>query len=383
MKVVYSLVGRIIYFVSKMGRVKALVMDQEYYGEWLNEIFLQLSKTEISKRNSYLRYCLRKIQECVSLINNGELQFEAVNYLYNEKEHISDIVEKICSGDKSKDWVNILFTKVAVLVNKFRLTPIQLNSEDYYKDKVETLESDKEKLTRKLASLSNQHGKEQEENRKQIASLNSELRSKEEALQDAKKQYERAKSQVEAQENINTRITASFLFLSQKSGIIEEEKKRLNLLYYAYMIISGLILIGFLIVEIIMWYYLLQERGLICWVYYIRFYLPVPLCTGLLWFSVYQMNRAQRQILNIANQLHSIKYVESLLLALNNMSLDAKDGLHKVQNALDQIVEKYIGHLDWLSEEAISRAIAKDKVSVDIDKLTSLVNTIQATIKRT
>ena len=254
-----------------------------------------------------------------------------------------------------------------------------MNSENYYREKVDSLEADKERLTNELASLSSQHGKEQTETKKQIASLNEEIKAKETALKEAKAQYERAKSQVEAQNNINTRIATSFIFLSQKSDIIETERTRLNFMYYVYAAISAVIFICFLIVEGFLWCSILNEKD-IAWPHYVRFYLPVPLCTGLLWFSIYQMNRAQRQLLNIADKLHNIKYIEGLLMAVNNLSLDANNGLSKVQNILDQVVERYIHQYDMLSEAAIEKSLAKDKVSVDAEKLARILKDIKTIV---
>lgn len=356
-------------------------MDQEYYENWLTNILERIQQTDvaIARSNPYINISIRRINECCSLINNNELHSEAVQYLDSECGNIEEIVEKIALCDDTKDWASILFSKITTLLNLLHYSKKQLNSEEYYKEKVDSLEADKEKLNNEIVRLSNQHGKEQKETEEQIASLNEDIKAKETALQEAKAQYERAKSQVEAQNNINTRIATSFIFLSQKSDIIETERTRLNFMYYVYAAISAVIFICFLIVEGILWCGILGEEN-VAWSHYVRFFLPVPLCTGLLWFSIYQMNRAQRQLLNIADKLHNIKYIEGLLMAVNNLSLDANNGLSKVQDILDQVVEKYIHQYDMLSETAIDKSLAKDKVCVDAEKLARILKDIKTIV---
>ena len=67
-------------------------------------------------------------------------------------------------------------------------------------------------------------------------------------------------------------------------------------------------------------------------------------------------------------------------MAVNNLSLDANNGLSKVQNILDQVVEKYIHQYDMLSEAAIEKSLAKDKVSVDAEKLARILKDIKTIV---
>lgn len=51
------------------------------------------------------------------------------------------------------------------------------------------------------------------------------------------------------------------------------------------------------------------------------------------------MNRAQRQLIIIANQLHRIKYIEGLLLAINNLSSDVSEGIATIKNVINNIIQ--------------------------------------------
>ena len=53
---------------------------------------------------------------------------------------------------------------------------------------------------------------------------------------------------------------------------------------------------------------------------------------------IYQMNRAQRQLLLIANQLHHITYIEGLLSALGSLSTDITEGANKIRSVIEQLI---------------------------------------------
>lgn len=197
-----------------MGRVKSLAMDQEYYANWLSQILNQLEHSDQAKTNPYLKYCIRKIDDCISFLTDGDLHLEAVRYLDEEKQNIEDIISKILDCDETNDWSNILLSKITVLVNKFDIPKILLYNEGFYKNRIESLESEKDSLTQELANLSDQHDKEKTEIQTKMSKLQSEIKEKEKSLKEARAQYENAKSQVEAQNNINIRIATSFIFLS-------------------------------------------------------------------------------------------------------------------------------------------------------------------------
>ena len=76
------------------------------------------------------------------------------------------------------------------------------------------------------------------------------------------------------------------------------------------------------------------------------------------------MNRAQRQLIIIANQLHRIKYIEGLLLSINNLSSDVSEGIATIKNVINNIIQNYLQSNESLTEATLQQEISKDKLSL-------------------
>ena len=76
------------------------------------------------------------------------------------------------------------------------------------------------------------------------------------------------------------------------------------------------------------------------------------------------MNRAQRQLIQIANVLYHIDYVEGLLLAINQVSVDVNSASEKIGVILDYLIKNYMPTSDRLSEQSLDTEISKDKINL-------------------
>lgn len=72
---------------------------------------------------------------------------------------------------------------------------------------------------------------------------------------------------------------------------------------------------------------------------YIPFYLPIPLAGALLWAFIYQMNRCQKQLIFLANRLHTVRYTEGLLKAVCSLTNDVEKNEEKVAKIIDHIID--------------------------------------------
>ena len=80
--------------------------------------------------------------------------------------------------------------------------------------------------------------------------------------------------------------------------------------------------------------------------------------------AIFQMNRAQRQLLFLTNQFHHDHYIESLLLVINNISFNALDGAEKIRTIVEKMIEGYIHFGNNVVEKHINEEIEKDKINL-------------------
>ncbi|MCS2842903.1 FlxA-like family protein [Bacteroides uniformis] len=200
-----------------------------------------------------------------------------------------------------------------------------------------------------------------EELQRQKDELTNSLHAVEAQVAQLKKEKQELIKQKDAQETLKTQIKETFKDLQTYIKPIEDEQKRLNFLYYGY-IIGGILSLAALTFSI---YFFIQNRSaFVKWTDCIPFYLPISFCAAILWICIFQMNRAQRQLIIIANQLHRIKYIEGLLLAINNLSSDVSEGIATIKNVINNIIQNYLQSNESLTEATLQQEISKDKLSL-------------------
>lgn len=83
----------------------------------------------------------------------------------------------------------------------------------------------------------------------------------------------------------------------------------------------------------------------------------------LLWGFIHEMNRAQRQLVILAKQIHEIEYVEGLLLTINKLSTNMNDSMNRVNSAIDKLVEN---HLIYKDEKLTDEMLLKKEERKDL-----------------
>ncbi|WP_159447295.1 hypothetical protein [Cellulophaga tyrosinoxydans] len=246
-----------------------------------------------------------------------------------------------------------------------------INSEEYYSKKINELESREAELRKFLEYNKN----ETEEQRRLAIETNEQLKVIENELNKKKKELELKEKQEDAKNDWEQKINETFDNLKEYLKPIENEHKRLNILYYAYAILCIITLILIVICEITLLYKISNSVELPKLNEYLIILLPLPIAGALMWGFIFQMNRAQRQLIAISNNIHSIKYIQGLLLSINNLSLDINDGITRVNSALDKIISNHLNRkvisneVDLISEEG------KDKI--EIDKILKIISTVK------
>lgn len=246
------------------------------------------------------------------------------------------------------------------------------NSKDYYENQISTLE-------KKIFDLNQQLSKSQQ-SQEQKEVLTKDLEITKEQLEQAKSNNEELKKALDAQENLKGKISQAFVELKTHIKPLEVEKKRLNWMFYTY---AGLCLCVLVLLVYFEYKYLLRwvdiKSNEIKLIDYLPFYIPVPIVGGLLWVFMYQMNRAQRQLMVVANVLYHVDYIEGLLLAINMISSNVAAASEKISQVLDNLIRNYISMPNGQFERSLDKEISKD--SINIDTFIDLAKKVKDVIK--
>lgn len=128
-----------------------------------------------------------------------------------------------------------------------------------------------------------------------------------------------------------------------------------------------------------------QGNGLPTFQEYFSVVLPIPIALVLLWGFVHEMNRAQRQLVILAKQIHEIEYVEGLLLTINKLSTNINESMTKVNNAIDKLLDNHIKYKDdtLLDEILLKKEEQKDpKPHEETLKILKEVNELLSSYKK-
>lgn len=252
-----------------------------------------------------------------------------------------------------RDFLSVIndLNAISTIENPIRFG--DYNSEKYYTEQIKGLKDKEEKLNDEIKGLK-QNITEKEEKEKELEIVQERIRQSEEEKDELLKK-------LDAQNNMQIRISKVFSELKKCISPLQEEKTRLNRMFYAYAILCGVV---FLVLVYFEGRYLNQWEGAKKWIDYLPFYVPLPIVGGLLWAFIFQMNRAQRQLMQVANVLYHIDYVEGLLLAINLVSSDVNSASEKIRDVLDKMISNYMSTSDSLSEKTIDAEISKDNINL-------------------
>lgn len=184
-----------------------------------------------------------------------------------------------------------------------------------------------------------------------------------------KVELEEKKKQENAIVEWNTKIKATFGELKKYLQPIKNEHDRLKQLFWAYSILTAMVILFIVILEIVICIKFHKADIFPEWKDYLVLILPIPVTGALLWAFISQLNRAQRQLVVLAKHIHEIEYVEGLLLSLNSLSIDINDSMKRVNTAIDRLLDNHLSigakHSKY-DEESIVREEKKDMIPTDI-----------------
>ena len=108
----------------------------------------------------------------------------------------------------------------------------------------------------------------------------------------------------DAQSNLKKKIEESFSILTCDVNPINVEKERLEKLFHIFKRSMVGVVLFLLVWEVVCVWVWIADDWPHSLIEYMPFYLPIPLCVGLFWVAIFQMNRAQRQLLFPVSYTH-------------------------------------------------------------------------------
>ena len=321
------------------------------------------SKDKLSLRISSFTARLRDEEHCHDTVSALYAKFEELldlqKVLHNEK----------ISADTTKRLRSFLEYGEQEYEKEMRSRDATLNTMEFLQMQKENTEKEISTLEADIESLENDGGNKRNElirMRTRISSLKSYLETlnqkilKKESLDDETKELSKKISPL----TINSQDLLKELTC---------EKMRLNVTFYVYV---GLIIlvIGFLTGwETYLISSLYQEFPPKDWMKCLILYLPIPITAGLLWAFIYQMNRAQRQLVRIAERIHIIRYKNALISTSMNLYSDGLKNEDHVAKLIDGIMKS--------GDYSFEKSIVSDKeeqnlTSLPLDKIIELTKAI-------
>ena len=218
---------------------------------------------------------------------------------------------------------------------------VSFNSMEYLlrqKEKTEKDIVDTERKIEELKSKDESDGIEAIKLNRKLKTLNINLNelvdkiSKKELIQDEVKE-------------LNKKISPLTSAFDSSINLVKEEKNRLDHIFTVYIILVCVAVFALICWETYLVWNIYPRLPATDWKVYISFYLPIPISAGLLWAFIYQMNKAQRQLIKCAQYIHKLKYKDSLLKASMEIYSDCSKNEEHVAKLIDDIMNEQ-SHLD-------------------------------------
>lgn len=371
-----------------MGQAKKLLMDFEEKVSILNNIITELSSNAFDDLyEPRLIEDLFSIRNMIGTLNPSSMSVitfisniitDDITNIYSDLKKLTtkfELQNSLSNSDKQtyKKIVHDLYNKIPKLEislqDFIQNKSHAYNSEEYYSTLIQEIQKQKNELENRLKTIQKEKNNIQGKNQAEREIYEKKIQEKELQLQIANQQLEEKKKQENAIEEWSSKIKATFKELKNYLQPIKNEHRRLNCLFWAYSILTGLVIIFIVILEIITCTKFHEAEILPKWKDYLILIFPIPITGALLWVFISQLNRAQRQLVILAKHIHEIEYIEGLLLSLNSLSININDSIKRVNSAIDKLLENHLslevkrGKYD---EDSIVKEEKKDMVPIDL-----------------
>lgn len=327
--------------------------------ELLNIIFHAIEDNEINSLNSsnFYEAEVNKLTEKIKKNSNvTDNYIRTVHYIDEKEREISKLKEEL------------EFIKKQLEEEKEKGLAKSLKDLKTYATYIEL----KEELSKTKKDLNEAKAKKEE-----LEDLKNEIGKQKKLVEQYKSELQKAKEKESAIENWEKKIKDAFNGLKGPISRLQAECDRLEFLYQLYAFISLLVIMFLLAIEFVIYYKIYSSTSFLKWEQYWPMVLPVPVAVGLLWGFITQMNRSQRQLVILANQIYEIEYIEGLLLALNTLSVDIGDSMVKINDAISRLIDNHINNMFIKKMDENKLADIEKQNSLPIDKIPELIKLLK------
>lgn len=360
-----------------MGRAKEMAMDIDEC-KYSIEVLLTFLQN-VSEDNVYFK----DKKECIEFLNTIRSSivknWNEIEFVNEELQPILSFVseldnEKISDGKRSSIEFLVLKSIITARNNYYHNSPRigsrkisgkfstkAINSSSFYTQKINELNIERASLEEELQKTKGNLT----ENSEKTLELEQQVENIKIELEDQKTQLEIRTKEDDAKSSWEDKINLTFTSLKGYLKPITDEQKRLKQLFGIYSILSSVLVIFLVVIECIAICKVAVHADFPDFKKYLTIFLPLPVAGGLLWGFIFQLNRAQRQLVVIAKSIHSVEYVQGLLLAINNLSPSIEDAIIRINSALDKLIDNHLSQEDVSTESGLVKEENKDSLPID------------------
>lgn len=313
-----------------------------------------------------------KIRKLEKYLRNNIDSLDTVTTVYAHNEDLLSALDSFrkrnvpLSKEVLKNVDNIIQEGVRTLEKE---SSVSFNSIEYlFRQKAKT-EKDIEDTERKIDDLKSKNEGESSE----AAKLVRRLKTLDLILNELVDKINKKELQQDEVKELNKKISPLTSAFDSSIKLVEE-KDRLVITYKTYIIFIGVVVLVLVFWETCLVWNIYPKLPSTDWRVYISFYLPIPISAGLLWAFIYQMNKAQRQLIKCAQYIHNLKYKDSLLKASMEIHSEGSKNEEHVAKLIDNIMNEH-SHPD---KDAITEDKTENKSlsALPFDKIVELVKAL-------
>lgn len=306
-----------------------------------------------------------RIRQLASNLRNDTISEKTIDDLYSKFDVMFDMLNSFKNkGDINLDAITHMQSIVEKGLSDYKdetlRKAVAMNTPEYYDDEISRTEQELISSELELQKLTDE-GKSETPDYNKLQRKIIALKGNIVALKEMAKTRRESDDMEKALEK---RMKPLSVDIENASIEIKEERGRLKCLYYTYIGILVFIVFAMIIWECILVCKLYPRLTINDWGNYVPFFLPIPLFAGLLWMCIYQINRAQRLMVVLADKLYKLKHNDSLLKTSVSVYADMRKNEEHVSRLIDSMIEhnKAIDNEEDISSKPMEYSVPLDKI---------------------